>query len=229
MSAKLLSMDPKYRHRFVDELESMLYVTLYCCVRWIPHNVLWRLGSLVRKFFFSFDYVLDVKRGDMEKVWEARTERSFTGKFDFPFKPVQQWISDMYDLLGPFCSSRESNWNEDSVERLWRGMVCLDLPDGDRVDHQTYGLLGETPRPYEGTKTMQVNAQSSSSSKRSYDESDDSESDRSSKRRRQDYDDGEEFYDDLSVDGVSVAGEADCEHSKGEGHCESSKTTGDEF
>ena len=141
MSGNLLSMDPNYRHRFADELESMLYVTLYCCVRWIPHNCPRMFSYHAKKFFLSSEDYQGVEKGDKEKVWEAQFRRTFTSRFEFSFRPVRDWISDMYELLGPVYSGEESNWNEDSLRRLWRAMVKLDLPDGDRVDHNTYGLL----------------------------------------------------------------------------------------
>ena len=229
MSAKLLSMNPDYRHRFADELESMLYVTLYCCIRWIPHKELWKLGYLVKKFFFWTETVRGVERGDMMKSCEAQFDRRFTIAFDFSFEPIQRWILDMYDLLEPVYSRKrmDVHWNEESIERLWYDMVELDLPDGDRVDHRTYGLLDERPRPYDWSRAMQVHSHSSSSSssKRSCDDSDEFDSDRSSKRQRRDFDDGDGSFDASTVDGDSDTGEVNCEHSNGEDQGEANKTS----
>ncbi|KAH8115716.1 hypothetical protein DFH11DRAFT_1586639 [Phellopilus nigrolimitatus] len=38
MSAELLDGAANFRHSIKDDMESLFYVVLYCCVRWLPHN-----------------------------------------------------------------------------------------------------------------------------------------------------------------------------------------------
>ncbi|KAH8115727.1 hypothetical protein DFH11DRAFT_1702560, partial [Phellopilus nigrolimitatus] len=37
MSAEALSNYTDFRHKIQDDMESLLYIVLYCCVRWLPH------------------------------------------------------------------------------------------------------------------------------------------------------------------------------------------------
>ena len=179
MAAKLISgADDDYRHKFSDELESLLYVILYCCLRWLPHTEYYTLGSVIYDFFYSSYSFNGVEVGGSSKLAERRMRR-ITRRFKYPCAPVGEWITEMFELLAPLTPGKTANWNESAVEALWRDTIRCDLPDGDRVEHHIDDMKWGLPRPYFGTRTRRM-----ASSKRRREERETVVQERSSKRQR---------------------------------------------
>ena len=155
MAVMLIVTDEPYRHKFSDELESLFYVILYCCLRWIPHTKYRTLGSIIYDFFYFSYFFGDIEIGGTSKVAE-RSIRRITGRFEYSCSAVSEWIDSMFKLLAPLPVENVANWNEDAVEQLWKDIIESDLPDGDRVDHSISDIKWGPPRPYFGTRTQRM-------------------------------------------------------------------------
>ncbi|KAH8115730.1 hypothetical protein DFH11DRAFT_1742744 [Phellopilus nigrolimitatus] len=55
MSTDALSRCGKFCHTIHDDMESMLYIVLYCCVRWLPHSEVNSLGRRMHYFFDAYN------------------------------------------------------------------------------------------------------------------------------------------------------------------------------
>ena len=185
-------MDPTYRHQISDELESMLYVVLYCCLRWIPHKTkVKQLGSLVHNFFYS---VADAG-GDRSGGFHKRNEKAYRSAIqklvDFSCEHVKKWIADMYELLSPVVKGNTANWNKDSVWILWKNMTLRDLPERDRVEHDVGPVIGERKNAPEGARSRITQGSSSTSASKRLREHTSLIPEPSSKKYRQDNEKGD--------------------------------------
>ena len=168
MSGRILADMGKCRHRFSDDVESLLHVIFYCCIRWIPHDEIKYLSSVISRFFYHSYTINGVMIGGDCKLVE-RSIRNFSRKFNFPCTAVGEWITRMFALLPPLPPGNVADWNEGSIEELWQDMIGRDLPDGDRVEHDVEDTRRDLPRPYCATRTLRM---LSSKRKREDDETD---------------------------------------------------------
>ncbi|KAH8115731.1 hypothetical protein DFH11DRAFT_1301613 [Phellopilus nigrolimitatus] len=139
MSAESLDAGANFRHSIKDDMESMLYVVLYCCVRWLPHNEVDLLGHRMHRFFDQYEIGNygalvggDAKTGQMVRG-------TFTRDFIFNNAHVQSWINTAYSYLYPISTSTpdkfEGKWTPESFKQLWIDTCREKLPDNDRVKH----------------------------------------------------------------------------------------------
>ncbi|KAH8115735.1 hypothetical protein DFH11DRAFT_1586858 [Phellopilus nigrolimitatus] len=118
-------------------MESMLYIVLYCCVRWLPHSEVNILGGRMHNFF---DHYLDEGNctivGGIGKTIQ-KYNRNFTDMFAFEDTHTQHWITKSYDYLAPPVAGFERSsgkWTPESFNELWVHTCQGPLPEHDRVE-----------------------------------------------------------------------------------------------
>ncbi|KAI0935419.1 hypothetical protein AcV7_003854 [Taiwanofungus camphoratus] len=100
MSAKVLSGD-KALHTLQDDMESILYVVLYCALRWGPHNVKRKtLFNTLRHLFDEAWEDDDGTSGGSGKLLNKFTRR-YTKAFTFHSVPLQYWLDTVMNLNSP--------------------------------------------------------------------------------------------------------------------------------
>ncbi|KAH8115718.1 hypothetical protein DFH11DRAFT_1301272 [Phellopilus nigrolimitatus] len=137
MSTDALSKCGDFCHTIQDDMESMLYIVLYCCVRWLPHSEVNILGGRMHNFF---DHYLDEGNctivGGIGKTIQ-KYNRNFTDMFAFEDTHTQHWITKSYDYLAPPVAGFERSsgkWTPESFNELWVHTCQGPLPEHDRVE-----------------------------------------------------------------------------------------------
>ncbi|KAH8115734.1 hypothetical protein DFH11DRAFT_1507170, partial [Phellopilus nigrolimitatus] len=138
MSAAALDAQFNFRHSIKDDMESMLYIVLYCCVRWLPHNEPGKLGHKMHKFFDQYDNEEDDTMVGGDAKNSEMVTRKFTRSFVFEDVQTQAWITKAFNYLALFYTTtpqdHEEKWTPKSFE-LWTDICKETLPENDRVVH----------------------------------------------------------------------------------------------
>ncbi|KAI0712056.1 hypothetical protein C8Q76DRAFT_733247 [Earliella scabrosa] len=140
MSANVLGeYGPTRKHTLQDDMESLLYVVLYCSFLWLPHNLSKSdLHDTIRGLFEETVWVRGSIRGGDGKVANA-AYRQYTECVEFN-KPLLEWLNVMMDYNSPPNNKRyklKGKWDDPAViEQLWADFLqAHTLPDIDRVVH----------------------------------------------------------------------------------------------
>ncbi|KAI0712051.1 hypothetical protein C8Q76DRAFT_796939 [Earliella scabrosa] len=176
MSFALVEINgPNHQHTIQDDMESLIYVVLYCAYLWLPHELSSRELSSTMEMFFAFrEQRGDKYFGGMGKA-SNRIGRTYT---DLPnFEPaLQTWINLMLDMCCPRIDLSPGNtpyreedkdvpvnnpealalkrkrWTPEHVEKFWAEFWATHtLPINDRVVHDHPRATGEF---YEGVQVL---------------------------------------------------------------------------
>ncbi|KAI0775524.1 hypothetical protein BD413DRAFT_429883, partial [Trametes elegans] len=126
------------KHAFEDDMESLLYVVLYCALHYLPHNLQFNdLAHVVRSLF---DMPLDTTHGGDEKVANAMF-RVFTGEVQFGSPALHEWLNTVMDYHMPPDELKEAyadKWkNPDHLDAFWAEFLRTHtLERNDRVPHK---------------------------------------------------------------------------------------------
>ncbi|KAH9846881.1 hypothetical protein C2E23DRAFT_743069 [Lenzites betulinus] len=173
MSAKVL-WKPEQPHTLEDDMESLLYVVLYCALLYLPHNLDdVSLEAVIERLFDESMDMDDGLRGGAGKM-ANRVGRVSTEWIKFTNPDLQKYLDDTMDLHGRvgFPSAESSLiWRvTENLEKLWSDFFATHttLASGDRVENElpeVYSLLDKTesslvtfvpPRPASPAKTPVV-------------------------------------------------------------------------
>ena len=159
MSLKLLAPDGHERYPTLeDDMESLLYVILYCSLLWLPHNLSKRdLALMVRMMFEDRTWLVDQYHGGEGKTANAFNRR-YTKMVTFK-EPLHDWLQTVMDYHSPRIHLREEYrgyWSDpDHLESFWRDFLqTRTFQPNDRVVHDhpaatgEYPPLGSSRRPY---------------------------------------------------------------------------------
>ncbi|KAL5483463.1 hypothetical protein ACEPAI_8694 [Sanghuangporus weigelae] len=145
MSTNALLRKPGFRHSHQDDLESLFYVSLYCAVLWLPHNIKKKLGTWMFNFF---DYSsLDDEQpsgGDKKRTYKYNPSK-FTTEFLFKNDHIKAWFSNAYADLATYAEENVkgrlalTTWTSEDVWRHMRA-ICNGISKGrqtgvERVAH----------------------------------------------------------------------------------------------
>ena len=152
MSIRALDPDEDFRHTKEDDMESLLYVVMYACVRWLPHDFSGCLGKWIHDFFDETCVGVQGQiAGGTRKVIEQFCSGSrFLEKFGFENPYVRMWFRATYHY---FKTNHESSqdegetslWTMDNFQDVFRNIRCgLSMTEDtnrDRVEHEVDGYL----------------------------------------------------------------------------------------
>ena len=150
------------KQTLADDLESLLYVVVYCALLWIPHELSPRdLGSAIS---YIFDYSMcasDKARAGGEGKVGLGIRRAYTEAAEFS-PPLEKWlhtvIYNIIDLGWTGCRPRGfSPWAADELDAFWADFLQTErLESNDRVDHDLLGALiaYETPLGFHSTEAI---------------------------------------------------------------------------
>ena len=135
-----------------DDIESLLYVVLYCALLWLPHTLpqaqlketIWEIFE--RATWSSFDKAFIGGEG---KFANAVT-RAFTKKANFP-PALHEWLDTVMDHHVPVDFSDPSRdttpWSTDQLEAFWADLLQRHtLPSNDRNSHDHPFARGDRER-----------------------------------------------------------------------------------
>ncbi|KAI0712055.1 hypothetical protein C8Q76DRAFT_597981, partial [Earliella scabrosa] len=142
MSRDVLSHEgPKRKHRLQDDMESLLYVVLYCSFLWLPHNLSKAdLASTIQGLFEESSWVYGTLTGGGGKIANAML-RLYTGRVEFN-EPLKEWLTTVMDYLSPAKTPHSyagvgHKWSSpEPLNQFWTGFLqTRTLPQNDRVVH----------------------------------------------------------------------------------------------
>ena len=146
-------------------MESLLYVVMYACVRWLPHEFTDFLGDWIYRFFDE-SYV--GIRGQLAGGVRKGIEQSYAGsrfleQFRFENHYVRMWFRAAYHYFETDHESARNKdaanlWTMDNFKYVFRN-VCygLSMTDGtkcDRVEHEVDGYLAALQEACHSTDTV---------------------------------------------------------------------------
>ncbi|KAI9060872.1 hypothetical protein FKP32DRAFT_1594973 [Trametes sanguinea] len=141
MSIKLIE-GPEEAHTFQDDMESLLYVVLYCSLIHLPHNIQdpEDLRTFIHHFFDSSTFIGGRLEGGDAKEANA-IARSWTKRVKWKNADLQAWLNTVMDYHSPPVHLRAAwfdRWsNPDYLESFWRSFLEeRSLPKDDWVENE---------------------------------------------------------------------------------------------
>ncbi|OBZ71143.1 hypothetical protein A0H81_08675 [Grifola frondosa] len=157
MSTRILDASQRVQHSLQDDMESLLYVVLYCSLRWLSHNLPGEdLYSTMQLLFQHHGKVSgkDVGGGGKSSNMLYRT---YTNDVRFENPLLHHWLNTVMDyhrLPDDRGGPDPSKWeNPNYLNTFWKNFLQIStLPTNDRVEHE----LPNPPRdpakdPHEAT------------------------------------------------------------------------------
>ncbi len=154
MSYKLLSQEGHERKPTLeDDMESLLYVVLYCSLLWLPHDLEKRLlARVILDMFERRDWENNQYYGGDGKTLNA-FKRQYTRLVTFN-QPLHEWLQTVMDYHSPRAKGQYAGYwsNPDHLDTFWGNFLqAHDLPDDDRTTHDhpaSTGVYALTMRLY---------------------------------------------------------------------------------
>ncbi|RDX42645.1 hypothetical protein OH76DRAFT_1488526 [Lentinus brumalis] len=142
----LLNGENDRQHTFQDDMESLLYVVLYCSLLWLPHAL--PTNQLVAMFNVLFEYsdTIGTRRiGGNGKLVNAY-HRSHSDRVAFP-PALQEWMQTVMEYHHPVDHTEEEyadRWtNPEYLDRFWGDFLKSHALDrDDRVVHDHLHATG---------------------------------------------------------------------------------------
>ncbi|KZT06652.1 uncharacterized protein LAESUDRAFT_146922 [Laetiporus sulphureus 93-53] len=155
MSLNVLTTS-NYLHVIQDDMESLLYVVLYCAARWLGHN---RSDRGLENFFSEFfdEHLVDGgedKGGSVKMI--NKTKRTYTARFQFQPAPLHEWLKKAMNLnclKGQWKEQYPRSWTLAKLAAMWDKILKMEFPEGsDRVERKIRSVAAERP-PFNATHT----------------------------------------------------------------------------
>lgn len=121
-----------------DDMESLLYVVLYCSFLWLPHNLSKEeLARTIKALFESASFYVDDYHGGDGK-FENAAQRKYTRSVKFN-PDLTEWLDAVMDLHSPLerLPMERSKWSDpDQLDKFWAEFLRTHtLESHDRVMH----------------------------------------------------------------------------------------------
>ena len=184
--------EPFREHTVQDDMESMLYVVLYCGILYLPHHTSDEEMRVTLKMIFDYydeEPGAEFPNGGMHKATNF-TSRKFTNVFDWHSAEFRVWLDSVMD----FCQRQGTVWAPQPLLEWWDKFLeqHQHLPSQDWRNNVTlrrlYDLKQEAPQhvsgePWQSTRTSPASLPltlkpGGSALKRSHEDEDEGEDDR---------------------------------------------------
>ncbi|KAI0632324.1 hypothetical protein C8Q77DRAFT_1060473 [Trametes polyzona] len=139
MSIRMLELKPG-KHRFTDDMESLLYVVLYAGLMYLSHDASMQLLTTTINGFFRVMGMpsRDPVGGDGKIV--NRVHRTYTAPIRFRSAAFQEWLDTVLNFHGPLPEDREKYkdmWNCAQLDAFWSQFLrTRELDEDDRQVHK---------------------------------------------------------------------------------------------
>ncbi|RDX49869.1 hypothetical protein OH76DRAFT_1438155 [Lentinus brumalis] len=144
-----------------DDMESLLYVVLYCALHWLPHNYSKdKLTDLITAFFEHKERYDPGIMGGRGKIINAEN-RYFTRGVVFGSPAIKEWLDTVMDYMSPRAHQKETfkdKWNLEQMDAFWTEFLQTHKLEGaDRVSHdltkRTLPLEAPTSESYSSSSS----------------------------------------------------------------------------
>ena len=130
-----------------DDMESLLYVVLYCALVWQPHSL--PRDTLTQVIHRMFDEYVDIPPGPpfggQAKLGNAQ-RRAYTGRVQFESHGLHEWLNTMMNYLSPLQHHGEefrNKWSDPAfIQTFWADFLAAhsDLEPANRFENMPYPL-----------------------------------------------------------------------------------------
>ncbi|OBZ71187.1 hypothetical protein A0H81_08659 [Grifola frondosa] len=176
MSCNVL-LDENVIHSLPDDMESLLYVILYCSLRWLPHNeVSWSLKRIIRTIFHERQHLHGEDLGGDAKFAQLRT-RTYTRDIAFAHAEIHQWLNAAMDHRSPVGNPQPlqfpEKWTDTKhLDLFWSEFLTShSLQTNDRIERDLSDSLSESePTTSDATPASLSSVKQRSPVKRSLEE-----------------------------------------------------------
>ncbi|RPD73877.1 hypothetical protein L226DRAFT_583193 [Lentinus tigrinus ALCF2SS1-7] len=127
------------KHRFEDDMESLLYVVLYCALLWQPHNLgQEELTRIIREMFDQVAVYLGSIEGGGGKSANALF-RAHTRRLNLNSASLQEWLAAVMDFHSPAREPHPDDadrWTAEHLDTYWTTFLQTHTLERDnRVVH----------------------------------------------------------------------------------------------
>ncbi|RDX49871.1 hypothetical protein OH76DRAFT_1350143 [Lentinus brumalis] len=141
--AMLLDYHNKVQQTIKDDMESLLYVVLYCALHWLPHNLdKDALADIVAVVFEFRNAIHGSSVGGAGKLINAES-RLYTGHIQFGDPAIKEWLDTVMDHMAPQPDQRElykDKWLPEQLDAFWSEFLTTHkMAPNDRVYHDLTG------------------------------------------------------------------------------------------
>ncbi|KAL6305549.1 hypothetical protein BKA93DRAFT_749076 [Sparassis latifolia] len=144
MSQRILSHD-NVAHTIQDDMESILWVVLYCSLRWLDHDL--PLEKLAKKMVYIFDQCVVYDHGNFvggDAKLRNQLDRGYTSNIHFSNPAIQQWLDEVmkFNSSAAFPHLRDEAcaevWKDPTkFNAFWRDFLRDHaISDSDRVSRK---------------------------------------------------------------------------------------------
>ncbi|RPD62303.1 hypothetical protein L226DRAFT_458441 [Lentinus tigrinus ALCF2SS1-7] len=155
-------------HTFQDDMESLLYVIIYCGLLWLPHRLDKKKLAMTIGILFEFsDSMTPGRYGGNGKIMNRR-HRIYTNAAAFS-PALQDWLQTVMEFYRPLAHCREEyadRWtNPDYLDRFWDEYLKTHVLDrDDRVvhDHLHANGVHKAPSSMDSTEAIILRGRSPS-------------------------------------------------------------------
>lgn len=137
--AMLLDYHNKVQQTIKDDMESLLYVVLYCALHWLPHNLdKDALADIVAVVFEFRNAIHGSSVGGAGKLINAES-RLYTGHIQFGDPAIKEWLDTVMNYMAPQPDQRElykDKWLPEQLDAFWSEFLKTHkMAPNDRVYH----------------------------------------------------------------------------------------------
>ena len=164
MPARILRDCDDHNQTQADDMESLFYVAMYGCLRWLP------LRSAVGPGRWMYLFFYEVRPGDddhdsggREKyIQQATSGREFLRKFEFANKDIQSFFETGYSYLATMHTALKSRgaemlWTMDNLKKLCTSVVdSLSSDESTTCDKSENDISGYFPMAYHEVRGTQT-------------------------------------------------------------------------
>lgn len=160
MSIAASKMSTPHIRSMKDDLESLLYVVLYCALRWLPVD-----SSISLDWWLTQFFSISSTGSATEKLLNATTRnyteqlKSATGQS----QAVLDWLNAAMDLhykpmksdTGELAYAANPAWNNgEALKAMWEVILAKDLPDNDRQENPIPDIVLQETHSLHATYTI---------------------------------------------------------------------------
>lgn len=143
MSSRIILESHKedFAHSIQDDMESMLYVILYCGLKWLPHNLHGNFFPSMNQFFAQESSRHNGKLSGGTFKAANQHSRHYTSRITFTCQAFQEWLTTVMNYNSPMradIEEFEGKWDgPNHLYEFWDRFLQrhTDLPSNDRIDH----------------------------------------------------------------------------------------------
>ncbi len=138
-----IPLDDVPKHTFLDDMESLLYIVLYCALLWQPHDVTPEyLTQTIARMFDLQQFASSVQHGGGGKAVNA-VHRTFTGLMHLQSPSLQEWLTNVIDYHHPPRELRDEyagRWSPEYLDTYWSTFLESHVLERDNRDVHTLDM-----------------------------------------------------------------------------------------